>query len=466
MSAEAGERRVAPGVVLRWWPVAPRSAEEVYRELDPRLRPVLLESRGPDAALLGRWDLVAWAPSCLVRAGQAGAERWEPSGYGRVACPDPLGALAELVRARSFPRPDDFPLPFVGGAIGVCAYELGRSFERLPGRAREDLGLPWLEWACYERAWLADRATGKAWRLTVEAPWTAPEEPWLEVPRPVGQPQPAVDLGGGLGSTFSRAGYLEAVRTVQDWIRRGHIYQANLSQRFRADGRRDPGALYARLRALQPMPFLARLPFGGAELLSASPERFLSVSGGRVETWPIKGTRPRGVTPAEDAARAAELRASPKDDAELAMIVDLHRNDLGRVCAWGSVEVLASAALQSFPSVHHLVARIAGSLRPEHDVFDLLRAAFPAGSITGAPKIRAEEIIDSLEPVARSAYTGSIGYIGYDGGADLNVAIRTLLVLPDCVLWGAGGAVTADSDPDEEYEETRAKVRGLWEALG
>lgn len=448
---------------IRCRPAPCGDALDIYQDLDARARPILLESRWQHPAL-GRWDIVAFGPSCLLRAGPAGVELLEPGGTRRLDG-DALTSLQQLMRGRRIPRPAGCNLPFLGGALGVLGYELARQFERLPGAAPDDLGLPWLEWACYDRAWLCDRMAGRAWWLEVEAPWCAPD--WSPPHPPAGsQPRPGLQVAPGLFSTFGRPAYLEAVRQVQDWIRRGHIYQANLSQRFAVpfDGSAD--ALYSRLRNLQPMPFLARMPWGSAEILSASPERFLRVdASGNVETWPIKGTRARHPDALIDRRRARELQQSSKDQAELAMIVDLHRNDLGRVCAYGSIAVQAGAQLQSFPGVHHLTGHVTGKLRPGHDVFDLLRAAFPAGSISGAPKIRALEIIDSLEPRARSAYTGSLGYLGYDGSADLSVAIRTLIATQGWALLGAGGAVTADSQPEAEYQETLDKVAGLLQAL-
>ncbi len=448
---------------IRCSPAPCADALSIARDLDPGLRPVVLESRWRHPEL-GRWDIVAFGPSCLLRAGPTGAELLEPAGTHQLST-DALTSLQQLMRARRIRRPAGCGLPFIGGSVGVMAYELARQLERLPGNARDDLGLPWLEWACYERAWLCDRVAGRAWWLQVEAPWCAPD--W-RVPRPTPgtAPEPGQVVSPGLFSTFNREQYLRAVCEVQDWIRRGHIYQANLSQRFAVPFEGSAHTLYARLRGLQPMPFLAWLPLGGAQILSASPERFLKVGPrGHVQTWPIKGTRGRHAEASIDADRARQLQESAKDQAELAMIVDLHRNDLGRVCAYGSVRVQADAQLQSFPGVHHLTGHITGNLRPELDVFDLLRAAFPAGSISGAPKIRALEIIDSLEPLARSAYTGSLGYVGYDGCADLSVAIRTLIITRGWALLGAGGAVTADSQPCAEYQETLDKVAGLLSAL-
>jgi len=223
--------------------------------------------------------------------------------------------------------------------------------------------------------------------------------------------------------------------------------------------------LYRRLRQINPAPFAAYLGFEGVSVVSSSPERFVHLSGKAVETRPIKGTRRRGETEAEDKALAAELLASAKDHAENVMIVDLERNDLGRVCEVGSVAVTELAALETFPTVFHLTSTITGKLREDKDGIDLLQATFPGGSITGAPKIRAMEIIDELEPTRRSVYTGSIGYLGFNGDIDLNIAIRTFIVKDGKAYFQVGGGIVYDSDPEAEYRETLDKGKALFDAL-
>ncbi|WP_430515688.1 anthranilate synthase component I family protein, partial [Inquilinus limosus] len=259
------------------------------------------------------------------------------------------------------------------------------------------------------------------------------------------------------------------VRRIRDWITAGDIYQANLTQRFLADlpDGLDPFTLHRRLRALSPAPFAAFLDLGeGRWIASASPERFLAVDpAGRVETRPIKGTRPRGVDAAADAVLAVELQASTKDRAENLMIVDLLRNDLSKVCAVGSVRVPALCGLETFPRVHHLVSVVEGRLAPGRGAVDLLRACFPGGSITGAPKIRAMEIIRALEPARRGPYCGSVVHLGFDGSMDSSIIIRTLCGAQGQVAAQAGGGIVYDSDPDAEYDEAMVKVRPLLQAL-
>jgi para-aminobenzoate synthetase component 1 len=269
-----------------------------------------------------------------------------------------------------------------------------------------------------------------------------------------------------LRSSFARDRYLDAVEQVWEYIYAGDIFQANLSQRFEAPLIERGWTMYRRLRESSPAPFAAFVDFPDAVVLSASPERFLRVDAtGGVETRPIKGTRPRGVGPEHDAALGQALLESPKDRAENLMIVDLMRNDLSRVCAPGSVRVAELCALEQYATVQHLVSTIVGRLAPGADALDLLRAAFPGGSITGAPKLRAMEIIAEIERRRRGVYCGSIGYWSVSGALDTSVAIRTAVTRAGRVYFSAGGGIVADSDPAEEYQETLDKARGLIAAL-
>jgi para-aminobenzoate synthetase component 1 len=269
----------------------------------------------------------------------------------------------------------------------------------------------------------------------------------------------------GVASTFSHAAYLEVVARTREYIRAGDIFQANLSQRLEAPWEAPPFALYERLRRRNPAPFAAYLDAGGAAVVGASPERFLRVCRGQVETRPIKGTLRRGVNPMHDLALEEALRASEKDHAENVMIVDLLRNDLSRVCEDHSVKVPELCVVERYPTVHHLVSTVVGELRPGVGPLELLRAAFPGGSITGAPKVRAMEIIAELEPTRRSVYTGAIGYLGFDGAMDTSIAIRTFLVKEGTAYFQVGGGIVVDSEPEREYQETLAKAAGLVAAL-
>jgi para-aminobenzoate synthetase component 1 len=287
--------------------------------------------------------------------------------------------------------------------------------------------------------------------------------------RPVAPTHPVPDVTGanrlGLRSTFTRTAYEHAVARVIEYIFAGDIFQANLSQRLEAPLVGTPLDLYRRLRSRNPAPFAAFLDFGELVVASSSPERFLRVEDGHVEARPIKGTRPRGVGPEHDAALALALAESDKDHAENVMIVDLLRNDLSRVCEPGSVRVPELFALEHYATVHHLVSTVVGDLVPTRDAADLLRAAFPGGSITGAPKVRAMQIIAELEPTRRGVYCGAIGYWSVTGGFDTSIVIRTYLVLGDVVYFQVGGGIVADSEPEQEYRETLDKARGLIAAL-
>jgi para-aminobenzoate synthetase component 1 len=391
-------------------------------------------------------------------------------------------------------------VPFTGGAVGYWAYDYGRRLERLPEIARDDLNLPDFALAFYDVVGAFDHATREACLFSSGLPFDGPARERHAEQR-LESFAAAIETRGGeasdpdalkrewggdasgslaspphvltaplLESTFSPEAYRRAVETVREHIRRGDIFQANLSQRWTLGlPPAGPGPrarrLFRFLAAHSPAPFAAYLDLGDHAIASASPERFLELRGRRVETRPIKGTRPRGEDAAEDARFGAELLASEKDRAENVMIVDVLRNDIGRVCESGTVETIELCALESFPQVHHLVSTVTGRLRAGLGAFELLDACFPGGSITGAPKIRAMEILDGLEPVRRHAYTGAIGYVSWQGDADWSIAIRTALVTPDAIHFAAGGGITADSDAEAEYEETLHKAAGIASAL-
>jgi len=358
--------------------------------------------------------------------------------------------------------------PFTGGGMGYLAYELGRYLERLPGKAVDDLSLPELCFAFYDRAIAHDHEAGGTWLIALHPgdPGAVLEEALRTMQGDPPEYVRASDPGEvRFASSFTRDEYLAAVRKVKEYIYAGDIYQANLSQRFQARLREHPWTMYRRLRRLNAAPFAAYFNAVEGQVCSSSPELFLRGKGRRVETRPIKGTRRRSPDPAEDRRLAEELLDSDKDRAELSMIVDLERNDLGRVCSYGSVRVEEHAVIEHYATVHHLVSTVAGELHPGRDVVDLLKATFPGGSITGAPKIRSMEIIDELEPNARSVYTGSIGYLGFNGNYDLNIAIRTVIVKKGIAYFQVGGGIVADSVPEDEYQETLDKGKAIFATL-
>jgi len=341
--------------------------------------------------------------------------------------------------------------------VGYFGYDLGRQIERLPDEKPSDLRLPDIHFAVYPRVYVLDRVWGETFviaprtRIAYEPP-AVPDE--LSVPP---EPHSIEPLDSGE--------YVHTIEEAKRAIYDGEIYQVNLSHRVALPLRGTPPAAYERLRARTPSTFGGFLEAGDHSLLSASPERFLRVRGRDIETRPIKGTRPRGRTPAEDERLARELLASEKDAAENVMIVDLERNDLGKVCEFGSVHVPLLKGLRSLPNEHHLESVVRGRLRKEVTIPDLVRATFPGGSITGAPKPRAMEIIERLEPHRRGVYTGAIGYISWDRSVDWNIVIRTATVIGETAYFAVGGGIVADSDPEAEYRETLDKLRGHWEAL-
>ena len=432
--------------------------------------PALLES-GPGFGASGRWSILVARPRLVFEATGSDWSLRSDSRPGDSGTGGPLRVLAHLLRLHGLAEPDEMPgpdlPPFQGGMIGFLGYDLATQLERLPRKAPRDSRLPDIRMALYDTIVTLDHASGavELWAFDLLDEGAAAAEARCRAwRRALDRERPAPIRSSRLGpleSNFRPDAYLDAVARSLEYIRAGDIFQVNLSQRFTAHGKPEPLHLYLRLKARSPAPFAAYLRWGDLAVLSASPEWFYQTRGDRLVTRPIKGTRPRGATPEEDARLAAELASSPKDRAELTMIVDLERNDLGRVGQYGTVRVIGPLAVETFAQVHHLVATVEGRLRPGAGPIDVVRALFPGGSITGAPKIRAMEIIDELEPTRRSLYTGAIGYFSRGGTSGFNIAIRTLLVEGDRVSYQVGGGVVADSDPEAEYRETLHKGRGL-----
>jgi para-aminobenzoate synthetase component 1 len=437
---------------------------------------LFLDSAAPGARL-GRYSYVMADPVAVVRTrGDAAA----------------LASVRQLLAPHRADPVDGLP-PFQGGAAGYIAYDWGLTLERLPAPRFDDLGLDDIVIGLYDWVLAWDHVAGKAWLISTGIPAAAdrraaraaeraamakdclvrgcrpsgPQQGGPKGPQPRPQaPSYPVPGEGALRSSFTRPDYLAAVARVREYIYAGDIFQANLSQRFEAPLAQAPWTFYRTLRRVNPAPFGAFFDVPGAPVLSTSPERFLRVSAaGQVETRPIKGTRARGMGPEHDAALGQALTESAKDRAENLMIVDLMRNDLSRVCAPGTVRASELFALERYATVHHLVSTVVGDLAPGFDAFDLLRAAFPGGSITGAPKLRAMEIIAELEPSRRGVYCGSLGYWSTTGEMDTSIAIRTAVVRDGRLYFSAGGGIVADSDPEQEYQETLDKVRSIIDAL-
>jgi len=430
------------------------------RAVAERPFPVLLESTLVGGAQ-GRYSILGWDPvmTCTCRGGRMETRDCR-SGAVRIHDGDPLRALANAFESWRIDVPAEFDLPFAGGLLGYFSYDIKNSIEHLARDCEYDLDIPEFLFGFYDRALIFDHERGVT-------EWVGPVgcEPDLPAPARDDAPMPVVPVT--LQSNFEHAAYLDTVQCVKDYIAAGDIFQVNLSQRFSGDCPSDGLAVYSRLRETNAAPFAAWLRYPDFEIISSSPERFLLLEDDIVTTRPIKGTRPRHAEDAEFNRRMADqLMASQKDHAELAMIVDLARNDLGRVCSYGSVRVVEHAVMEKYATVHHLVSTVCGHLhRPAQDEFSLIRAASPGGSITGAPKVRAMEIIEELEPHARSVYTGAIGYISFHGRMDLNIAIRTMVLMDGRIHVQVGGGIVANSEPQLEYEETLHKALGMFRAL-
>jgi para-aminobenzoate synthetase component 1 len=441
----------------------PIDVAEAFRDL-PGL--ALLESARPGRN--ARWTYLTADPVALLESPAAGA--------------DPFAVARRLVARldRTPLDPDDAP-PFLGGLVGFLGYDLGHSLERLPSIAVDDQGLPPLRLGLHDWVVAWDRRTGRAWLggRALDGDGRRLARRLDEIPARLTAPLPAsprADAAAPLRfrSSMSRPQFETRVEVVRQHIARGDIYQANLTRRLETPFGDDPWDRYRLLRTGDPSLFSAYLDLGPSPetdrpraLLSASPEPFLSLDpDGFVASDPIKGTRPRGRDRAEDRALACDLLSSAKDRAENVMIVDVLRNDLGRVCRPGTVRVPRLCRLERTAAVQHLVSTVTGRLAPGRDAFDLLGSSFPGGSITGAPKIRAMEILEGLEPVRRGPYTGALGWIGPDGAMQTSILIRTFVADGRHLTLHVGGGITWGSVPSAEWDETVAKARGPLSAIG
>ena len=407
-----------------------------------------------------RYDIITAEPhTTLVTRGKLTEIRSDAIELSRE---DPLVLLRRHLEIDAAARSD---LPFTGGALGYFSYDLGRRFERLPAFAADDEKMPGMAVGIYDWAVVVDHLDRRSW-LVGQGRSLDTHVRWNELvarfsAQPIERARVPFRITAPLVSSLSRESYAAAFRRVLDYIHAGDCYQINLAQRFAAPAAGDPWLAYQALRIINPAPYAAYLNTPHGQVLSASPERFLKLERRHVETKPIKGTRARAGHPRVDAALAAELKVSEKDRAENVMIVDLLRNDLSKNCEPGSVRVPKLFDVESFATVHHLVSTVTGTLRQGRDALDLLRGSFPGGSITGAPKLRAMQIIEELEPQRRGVYCGAIGYIGGDGNMDLNIAIRTLVYTGGTIRFWAGGGIVADSRCEDEYQETFDKATAM-----
>ena len=462
--------------------------EEIHASLTPSETFDLFHSEphsffldgGMDHQGFGRYSFLGTDPFLIMRnrGNQVTLIRQDKQEIEQGNPFDILGRVLETYHLDYLPA----AIPLWGGAVGYLSYDLCHFIERLPTTAIDDLQLPESYFGFYDTILAFDNLEGKALIVSTGFPELDEDRRTqrarlrleelkgrLSSPPPIfpkanlqsdKSPNEAV-----LKSNFTPEDYIRAVDRVRQYIADGDVFQVNLSQRFETDLPVPAYELYSRLRQINPAPFASYLNFDGVTIVSASPERFLRVDGDLVETRPIKGTRPRGKNPVEDDMLAQELLNSIKDRAENVMIVDLERNDLGRVCQYGTVKVTELAILETFPTVFHLTSTVVGRLRPEKNRLDLLKATFPGGSITGAPKVRAMEIIDELEPTRRSVYTGAIGYLSFGSNLDLNIVIRTFIIKGGKAYFQVGGGIIYDSNAVAEYQETLDKAKALIQAL-
>jgi para-aminobenzoate synthetase component I len=463
MNALKEDLRGIAGVISR-----PLDLSEPFAEMAARF------SREPGSVVLlsggeldcARYHILAVRP-WLTLSGQLGETRVVIDGASRSLPLAPLDVM-EFVLSRCRLNSLDVTGPVAAGLFGYLAYDLKDTLESLPRTTIDELGLPQLCFFAPTVIVVQDKARETT---TMHAPFRqgqdrraaqAAIDAFLQALNAA--PPPPGDfsrIGSPPQSNFTRGDYVDAVQRIRAYIAAGDAYQVNLSQRFESGFTGDAYALFKHLYRVNPAPFFAFINAGDHQILSTSPERFILQEGRRVETRPIKGTRPRGRTPELDRQMKSALAGSPKDDAELSMIVDLLRNDIGKVCGGGSVVVTQHKRLEAYRNVYHLVSVVEGVLAEGKNSVDLIRATFPGGSITGCPKIRAMEIIDEMEPHRRHVYTGSIGYISFHDTMDLSIAIRTAILAGGRLVFSVGGGIVYDSDPEDEYEETLHKGKTL-----
>ncbi|MCY4641681.1 MAG: aminodeoxychorismate synthase component I [Gammaproteobacteria bacterium] len=426
---------------------------------------VFIDSNRP-AGTQGRYDIMVARPDVCITT-QDCRTKIQTCSQSYTVLDGPFTVLREQLPETG---PNTCDLPFAGGALGFFSYDLCRYMEKIPSVAANDVAIPDMVIGIYSWAVVVDHSKMKS-VLVGDCSNTRTKRCWnglvkLFTSQANHKKHQEFRVNAPISSNMTRDYYGNAFRKIKQYILEGDCYQVNLAQRFTTDVEGDPWLAYQVLRKINPSPFSAYMNYPEFQVLSNSPEQFLSVKDGMVKTRPIKGTRPRSQDQNKDRCLAKELALSVKDQAENLMIVDLLRNDISKNCALGSVQVQKLFDIESFPNVHHMVSTITGKLRAHRSAMDLLRGCFPGGSITGAPKIRSMEVIEELEPHRRGIYCGSIGYIGFDGNMDINIAIRTILHRSHQMYFYAGGGIVFDSDEDAEYQETFDKAAAMMNLLG
>ena len=456
----------------------------LYREIswhDPFNVYLKLKSSGPSFLLesLGgslntsRYSFIGVNPAVVFES-KGNNIKISENQNNRFTCGNPMEVLKAFIKQRETERRPGLP-PFIGGAVGYFGYDLVHHFEKLPVTASDDLQLPDMVFMIVDVVVAFDHQEKKGWIIAVsDEHGQGDSESWEQIviiENRIKADTPLLNTGQSgakvrMVSNLTKKEYVDMVRRCKEYISAGDIFQTNLSQRLSAHIKGiNPLNIYRILREINPSPFSAFIDTGSFQLVSSSPERLVRLNKGITDTRPIAGTRPRGKDGIENGMLRSELITNEKERAEHIMLVDLERNDLGRVCRYGSVKADEFMVLESYSHVTHIVSNVTGEIKPELDAFDLIKAVFPGGTITGVPKIRCMEIIDELEPTARGPYTGSIGYISYTGDMDMNIIIRTFIIKDGWAHVQAGAGIVADSDPDKEYNETLYKAEALLKTL-
>lgn len=433
----------------------------------------LLESLG-SGRKTSRYSFIGITPKIIIRNKGKEIKVVHTNNTESVSCGNPFETIRGLLKKREVFHPGDIP-PFAGGAVGYFGYDMVHLFEKLPHRAQDDLQLPDMVLMIVDVIIAFDHMRKKGWIIVIQdgsdEQGDGCREQIEEIERRMRKRAVPIEPGRSgvrikMVSNLTQKEYIDMVRRCKEYIAAGDIFQANLSQRLSVQLKGvDPLRIYGVLRKVNPSPFSAFIDTGEMQLVSSSPERLIRLYDGLVETRPIAGTRPRGRDSKENGILQKELLANEKERAEHIMLVDLERNDIGRVCRYGSVRVDEFMEIESYSHVNHIVSNVVGDIEPGRDAFDLIKAVFPGGTITGVPKIRCMEIIDELEPTTRGPYTGSIGYISYSGNMDLNIIIRTLIIKDGWAHIQVGAGIVADSDPEREYYETLYKAEALIKTL-
>lgn len=448
--------------------------------------PFLLDSCG-----LGRYSFAGANPFILIKAQNNRTEITQGS-TARIVTDNIFSVINSFlnefkIAETSLKTAPGKNIPFHGGAVGYLGYELKNQLERLPGKKDGSLNIPDAVLGIYDTIFAYDHKLKKGYVIASGIPEKNGEARKLLAQERIRRffdiikaphKYPCITVASSkmrlrqrrmnrikVRSNFTKIGYINAIRRVQNYIASGDIYQANISQRLSMDFYENPLAFYSRLRKFNPARFGALLNYGDFQIISNSPERLLKVNNGIAETSPIKGTRPRGKNSKDDRALIKELQASVKESAEHIMIVDLERNDMGKICKYGTIKVWPQKKICSYPTLHHMVSTVSGMVKKRIIPVDCIKALFPGGSVTGAPKIRAMEIIEELEPTPRGVYTGAIGYMDFRGNMDLSMAIRTAVLKDKELYLNVGGGIVADSNPEAEYEETMLKAKAFLLAM-